>query len=368
MAPRAKRVRKVGVLTGGGDCPGLNAVIRAVVKPLLFQHGFRALGIHDGFLGLIEKSAEELAWGNVSGILTVGGTILGASNAADPFHYPVRGRGGNVETRDVSARAVANYRSMGLDALVAIGGEGTMHIAHGLARLGLNVVGVPKTIDNDLYETDYTFGFNSAVNVIAEALDRLHTTAQSHHRVMVIETMGRYAGWLALAGGIAGGGDVILLPEIPYDIGKVCEVCVGRSKRGKRFTIVVVAEGAKPKGGDLVVQEHDPQRTDPVRLGGVANVIAGQITERAGLETRVTVLGHLQRGGSPCPFDRILATRLGVEAARLVAAGRYDRMACLKGDTITSVPIQKAIDKLKTVPPGHNMVLTARAVGTSFGD
>jgi 6-phosphofructokinase 1 len=257
---------------------------------------------------------------------------------------------------------------MGLDALVAIGGDGTMNIAHKLVQLGLDVVGVPKTIDNDLYETDYTFGFNSAVSVIAEALDRLHTTAQSHHRVMVIETMGRYAGWLALAGGIAGGGDVILLPEIPYDIGKVCEVCVARSKRGKRFTIVVVAEGAKPKGGGLVVQERDPQRTDPVRLGGVANVVARQITEMSGLETRVTVLGHLQRGGSPTPFDRILATRLGVEAARLVAAGQYDRMACLKGDAISSVPIQKAINKLKTVPPDHNMILTARAVGTSFGD
>ena len=368
MARRARRQRKVGVLTGGGDCPGLNAVIRAVVKPLLLEHGFRAFGFLDGFLGLIEKSARELHAPDVSGILAVGGTILGTSNAADPFRYPVRIPGGGFEHRDVSRRAVANCRSLGIDALVAIGGEGTMNIAYGLQKLGLPVVGVPKTIDNDLQETDYTFGFDSAVTVIAESLDRLHTTAQSHHRVMVLETMGRYAGWLCLSGGVAGGGDVLLIPEIPYDIDKVCEVCVKRSKRGKRFTLVVIAEGAKPKGGDLVVQEHDSQRTDPVRLGGVANVIAKEITRRTSLETRVTILGHLQRGGSPTPFDRVLATRLGVEAAHLVAEERYGRMACLKGNEITSVPIQKAVRGIKTVPLDHNLIRSARSVGTSFGD
>jgi ATP-dependent phosphofructokinase / diphosphate-dependent phosphofructokinase len=206
------------------------------------------------------------------------------------------------------------------------------------------------------------------VNVISEAVDRLHTTAQSHHRVMVLETMGRYAGWLALTGGIAGGGDILLIPEIPYRVENVCEACLARSRKGKRFSIVVVAEGAKALGGDLVVQEKDPTRTDPIRLGGVANLLARQITEEAGLETRVTVLGHLQRGGSPTPFDRVLATRFGVEAARLVAAGDYGKMACLKGVDIRSVPIAKAISRLKTVSPDGNLVKTARSVGTTFGD
>jgi len=368
MARRTKRQRKVGVLTGGGDCPGLNAVIRAVVKPLIFEHGFRAVGFHDGFLGVIQKSARELDVMDVSGILAVGGTILGTSNAADPFHFAVPGPGGAVVHEDVSKKTLENCRALGVDALVAIGGDGTMSIAHRLGKLGLPVVGVPKTIDNDLAETDYTFGFDSAVAVVSEALDRLHTTAQSHHRVMVIETMGRYAGWLALKGGIAGGGDVLLIPEIPYEIEKVCDVCLRRSKKGKRFTLVVVAEGARARGGRLVVEERDPKRTDPVRLGGVSGVLARQITEKTGLETRVTVLGHLQRGGSPTAFDRALATSLGVEAARLVALEEYGRMACIREGRITSVPIARAIRRLKTVPPDDNLVRTARAVGTSFGD
>jgi phosphofructokinase-like protein len=358
MAKRSKRARRVGLLTGGGDCPGLNAVIRAVAKSLLFEHGFEVVGIEDGFLGMIEGRGRDLHSNDVSGILQVGGTILGTSNAADPFRFPVKGRGGSVEHRDVSVQSIRNCRgTFGIEALVAIGGDGTMSIAHRLGKLGLPVVGVPKTIDNDLEETETTFGFDSAVNVISEALDRLHTTAQSHHRVMVVETMGRYAGWLALTGGIAGGGDILLIPEIPYSIESVCEACLARSRRGKRFSIVVVAEGAKARGGDLVVMEKDATRTDPLRLGGIGNLISRQITERAGLETRVTVLGHLQRGGSPTPCDRVLATRFGVEAARLVAAGDYGKMACLKGATITAVPIAKAISRLKTVP-----------VGTSFGD
>ncbi len=367
MAPR-KKERKVGLLTGGGDCPGLNAVIRAVAKSLLIEHGFRVIGFEDGFLGMITGRARELHSNDVSGILAVGGTILGTSNAADPFRYPVKSRGGAVEHVDASARSIKNCRSFGIDSLVAIGGDGTMTIAHRLEKLGLPVVGVPKTIDNDLAETDYTFGFDSAVNVISEAVDRLHTTAQSHHRVMLLETMGRYAGWLALTGGISGGGDVLLIPEIPYGIENVCEACLARSRKGKRFSIVVVAEGAKRRGGEMVVQERDPHRTDPLRLGGIANVLARDITEMAGLETRVTVLGHLQRGGSPTPFDRVLATRFGVEAARLVSSGDYGKMVCLKGSTIASVPISKAIAKLKTVPPGGNLVLTARSVGTQFGD
>jgi ATP-dependent phosphofructokinase / diphosphate-dependent phosphofructokinase len=369
MAKRTRRARAVGLLTGGGDCPGLNAVIRAVAKSLLFEHGFRVIGIEDGFQGMIEGRGRELRSNDVSGILQVGGTILGTSNAADPFRYAVAGRGGAVECRDVSVQAIRHCRrTFGIDALVAVGGDGTMKIAHRLAKMGLPVVGVPKTIDNDLAETDSTFGFDSAVTVISEAVDRLHTTAQSHHRVMLVETMGRYAGWLALTGGVAGGGDILLIPEIPYRIENVCEACLARSRRGKRFSIVVVAEGAKAVDGDLVVQEKDPTRTDPLRLGGIANVIARQISERAGLETRVTVLGHLQRGGSPTPFDRVLATRFGVEAARLVGAGDYGKMACLKGVDIAAIPIARAISRLKTVPPDGNLVRTARSVGTSFGD
>ncbi len=368
MAQQVKQPRKVGILTGGGDCPGLNAVIRAVAKSLIFEHGFEVVGILDGFQGLVEGNAKELGSDDVSGILAVGGTILGTTNAADPFRYPVKRPDGKVEHKDESAQAIKNCEAFGIDSLVTIGGDGTMHIAHRLGKLGLPVVGVPKTIDNDLAETDYTFGFHSAVTVITEAIDRLHTTAQSHHRVMVVETMGRYAGWLALNGGIAGGGDVILIPEIPYSLEKVCEVCVKRSKKGKRFSIVVVAEGVKREGGKMVVQDLDPLRTDPVRLGGIGNVLAQDITQCGGLETRVTILGHLQRGGSPTPFDRVLATCFGVEAARLVSSGEFGRMACLQKGEITSVPMERAVSRLKTVPPDHNLVRTARSVGTSFGD
>jgi len=364
----ARKIRKVGILTGGGDCPGLNAVIRAVAKSLIFEHGIQVVGILDGFQGLLEEKARELSSWDVSGILAVGGTILGTTNAADPFQYPVKVEGGKVEKRDCSDRAIQNAGALGLDCLVAIGGDGTMSIAHRLGELGLPVVGVPKTIDNDLAETDYTFGFHSAVTVITEAIDRLHTTAYSHSRVMLVETMGRYAGWLALTGGLAGGGDVLLIPEIPYSLEKVCEVCQGRLRDGKRFTIIVVAEGAKEKGGDWVVQERNASRTDPIRLGGVARVLARDITEKTGLETRETILGHLQRGGSPTPFDRVLATCFGVEAARLVASGMYGRMSCLQKGEITSVPISQAVARLKTVPPDHNLVKTARSVGTSFGD
>ncbi len=368
MAKKPKRGRKVGLLTGGGDCPGLNAVIRAVAKSLIYEHDIGVVGIEDGFQGLIEGAARELRSNDVSGILQVGGTILGTSNAADPFRYPVKARSGEVTLRDVSAQALKNAKRLGIDGLVAIGGDGTMNISHRLGELGLPVVGVPKTIDNDLAETDYTFGFDSAVTVISEAIDRLHTTAQSHHRVMVIETMGRYAGWLALTGGVAGGGDIILIPEIPYTLENICEACLARSKKGKRFSILVVAEGAKPRGGELVVQELDPTRTDPIRLGGVAHLLAKEITERCGLETRVTILGHLQRGGSPSPFDRVLATRFGVEAARLVSRGHFGRMVCLRGVDIASVPISTAVSHRKTVDPDHNLVRTARSVGTSFGD
>jgi phosphofructokinase-like protein len=359
--------RRVGILTGGGDCPGLNAVIRAVVKTAIFECGWEAIGIRDGFRGLIDNDTVRMRRNDVSGILTQGGTILGTSNTANPFCHRVETRGG-FEERDVSDLVVRNARALNLEAIVCIGGDGSMNVAKGLAEKGLPMVGVPKTIDNDLAETDVTFGFDSAVQCVSDALDRLHSTAMSHHRVMVVETMGRYAGWLALAGGIAGGGDVILIPEIPYRIETVCEVVSKRSREGKRFSIVVVAEGAKPRGGEVVVERRVEGSPDPIRLGGISAVLAAQIENRTGLVTRYVVLGHLQRGGTPTAFDRILATRYGAEAARMAAQGRTGHMVCLKGTSIRSVPIEKAVARLRLVPRNHHLIQVGRAVGTSLGD
>ena len=293
---RGKQIKRIGILTGGGDCPGLNAVIRGVTKPALDQ-GLKVMGILDGFEGLVIGKAIQLYDKDVSGILSQGGTILGSSNKGDPFHWPVE-VDGKIKIVDKSKEAIEHYDAWGLDALIAIGGDGTMHISNGLASLGMNVVGVPKTIDNDLEATDLTFGHDSAVYVITEAIDRLRTTASAHHRVMVIETMGRYAGWLALNGGLAGGADIILLPEMPFEWKAIYEKVKRRSMMGKKYSIVCVAEGAKPKGGKLVVKKTDAKRTDPIQLGGVAEVVAKNIEDNTGLETRYTVLGHLQRGGS----------------------------------------------------------------------
>ncbi|MBN1420455.1 MAG: ATP-dependent 6-phosphofructokinase [Planctomycetes bacterium] len=366
MAKR-RSMKRIGILTGGGDCPGLNAVIRAVVKTALFEYGWEAIGIQDGFSGLIENRTMLLHRNDVSGILTRGGTILGTSNTANPFRYGVEGPKGMV-MKDVSARVVRNVRAMSLDALVCIGGDGTMHISRGLCEKGVPVVGVPKTIDNDLAETDVTFGFDTAVQTISNALDNLHATAMSHHRVMVVETMGRYAGWLALAGGLAGGGDVILIPEIPYRMEAVCGEVLRRSRAGKRFSIVVVSEGAKPRGGTLTVERRVEKSTDPIRLGGIGAKLASEIEERTGLESRYVVLGHLQRGGTPTAFDRILATRFGAAAAHLAIAGRIGRMVCLKGSDIRSTSLAKAVARLKTVSRSHPFVRAARDVGTRFGD
>ncbi len=365
MAKKSK-VRRVGVLTGGGDCPGLNAVIRAVAKTAMNVYGAEVVGIRDAFLGFGEGEAVELDYRDVSGILTQGGTILGTSNRHNPFEYPVTRRGKRV-FRDQSGKVLANARRWKLDGVVLIGGDGTMNIGHQLARKGLPVVGVPKTIDNDLAETDVTFGFDTAVSIVTEALDRIHTTAMSHHRVMVVETMGRYAGWIALYAGVAGGGDVILIPEMPYDLAKIVEVVEGRSKVGKRFSIVVVAEGARPKKGSMVVERILEDSHDPIRLGGVGAKLARDIEDACGLVTRYTILGHLQRGGTPTAFDRILATRFGHQAMELVARGRFGRMVCLKGQDVASVPMARAVARLKLVPRSHPLIKAARAVGTSFG-
>jgi 6-phosphofructokinase 1 len=359
--------KRIAILTAGGDCPGINAVIRAVAKTAVNDYGMEVVGIEDGFLGLIEEKWRVLAYNEVSGIITLGGTILGTSNKANPFQYAAASGEGEPEFTDVSDRAVRNFERLKASALIAIGGDGTLAISSKLAEKGVPVVGIPKTIDNDVDCTDFTFGFDSAAATAAEALDKIHTTAQSHHRVMVVEVMGRYVGWLALYSGVAAGGDVILIPEMPFDLEVICRRVMERSHRGKRFSIVVVAEGAKSAGGDLVVRKVVRESTDPVRLGGIADVLADQIEDRTGLETRVTRLGHLQRGGTPTAFDRVLATRFGTEAMKVAEGGGRDLVVALKGQDIVTVPLGEVTARLKTVPPDHHVIECATAVGTCFG-
>ncbi len=362
------KLKRIGIITGGGDCPGLNAVIRAVAKSAMGEYGATVIGIQDGFEGFVEGRMHEISNKEVSGILSQGGTILGTSNKGDPFHYPEEGLDGEIKIVDESARVMRNYRRWGLDALIAIGGDGTMHISNKLANLGMNIVGVPKTIDNDLEATDLTFGYDSALYVATEAIDRLHTTGSSHHRVMVIEVMGRYAGWIALGAGLAGGADIILLPEIPFTWESIYLKVKERSLHGKRFSIVCVAEGAKPADGDIVIKEMDVKRTDARRLGGIGELIGNCIAQDTGLETRVTVLGHVQRGGTPTPFDRNLSTKFGFKACQLAAEGKFGHMVALKGNRIEAVTIKQAVAKQKLVPLDCDEVLAAKAVGTSFGE
>lgn len=359
------KVKRIGVLTGGGDCPGLNAVIRGVTKPA-DDYGMSVFGILDGFEGLVEGKAKELNNEDVSGILARGGTILGSSNKGDPFHWPVS-RDGKIEILDKSKEALRNYQAWGLDALIAIGGDGTMHICNKLSGLGMNIIGVPKTIDNDLEGTDQSFGHDSAIYVVSMALDRLHTTASSHHRVIVVEVMGRYAGWIALNGGLAGGADIILIPEFPFSWKKIYDKILKRELMGKKFSLVCVAEGAKPLDGNMVTKADDIKRTDPVRLGGIGELVAKNIEENTGRETRVTVLGHLQRGGSPTPYDRILSTKFGAFAIELAARKKFGRMVALKGSEVKNVLIKEAISKQKLVSQDNQAVMAARAVGISFG-
>ena len=354
-------VKRVGLLTGGGDCPGLNAVIRGVTKCLIRTHGIEVVGIRDGYRGLIERDVVPLDYGTVSGILTRGGTILGSSNKANPFQYYGQNKA------DVSDAVLDYCRELGLECLVAIGGDGTLSIAHDLSCKGLPCVGVPKTIDNDLMGTDRTFGFDTAVAVATDAIDRLHTTAQSHQRVIVLETMGRNAGWIALHAGTAGGADVILLPEYPFQLEQILEVCRQRENDNRKFTIIAVAEGARPQGGDLTVAAFDKDKTDPVRLGGIARVLEQQLGDQLDSEVRATILGHVQRGGSPTPFDRVLATSFGAEAARLVAAEQFGFMVALQGRAMKSVPLEIVANQQRKVRADDVVVQAALAVGTSFG-
>jgi 6-phosphofructokinase 1 len=361
-----KTIKRIGILTGGGDCPGLNAVIRSVAKPAMKYFNASVIGILDGFEGFVEGKMRELSSLDVSGIINLGGTILGTSNKGDPFHFPKESPTG-ITISDCSQQVIDHYRAWGLDALVAIGGDGTMNIAYKLSKLGLNIIGVPKTIDNDLEATDVTFGYDSALAVATEAIDRLQTTASAHHRVIVLEVMGRYAGWIALGAGLAGGADVILIPELPFRWDSIFD-CVKRRSTGARFSIICVAEGAKPYGGDLVIKEKDNKRTDPVRLGGIADLIAMRIHEETHLETRVTVLGHLQRGGSPTAFDRILATKFGAMALQAVSEQRFGCMVSLQGRDVVTVRLEDAVRRQRLVPLDSQMIIAARAVGTCMGD
>ena len=362
---RAKR-RRLGILTGGGDCPGLNAVIRAVVKtaaPLEWE----VVGISDGFDGLIlPGKARRLMLEDVRGILPRGGTILGTTNRGNPFAYPVQD-GDTRRTEDRSQQAIETVRSLALDALIVIGGDGSLTIAHKLGQLGLPIVGVPKTIDNDISATDVTFGFDTAVSTACDAIDKLHTTAESHHRVMVIELMGRNAGWIALEAGLAGGGDIILIPEIPFCLQRVADTIAARDKLGRNFSIVVVAEGAIPVDGQQITQPGSDTQ-GATRLGGVGNWLVEQLAARTEHEVRVTTLGHLQRGGSPTAFDRILGTRYGVAAVEAVSHGSFGEMVALHGAEIVTVPLAEAVGVTKLVPRDGPLVTVARRLGIGFGD
>lgn len=336
-------MKNIGILTGGGDCPGLNAVIRAVVRKAL-NYGYTCQGIRYGWKGLIEGLIEPLDLNSISGILHRGGTILSTSRT-NPFKVP----NGEEKIKE-------NLAKFNIDVICAIGGEDTLGIAHKLSEKGIKVVGIPKTIDNDLNATDFTFGFDTAVNIAMEAIDRLHTTAESHNRVIVVEVMGRHAGWIALYAGLAGGADVILIPEKPFDLDEVANIIKKRHERGKNFSIVVVSEGAKiktedavDKDGSLILSSLKKDAFGHVRLGGIGNVLADEIEKRTGFETRATILGHIQRGGSPTAYDRVLGSRFGVAAVDLIKQEKFGHMVALKGNEIVDVPLIEAVGELKLV-------------------
>jgi len=362
-----KAIRRIGIFTGGGDAPGLNAVVRGVVKSAIHKHGWQVFGFYDAFRGLVRGDGRWLKWDDVSGILTQGGTILGTTNRDNPFDYVDDHRFPD-KRRNAAADVVVNYRRLKLDAVVAVGGDGTLTCAHQMSKLGLRLVGVPKTIDNDVRGTELTFGFNTAMNTATEAVDKLHTTAFSHHRVMLLEVMGRTAGWLALGAGVAGGGDVILIPEIPYRVEAVCAKIRERVKRGKHFSIVVVSEGAKPLGGQVVIRQRVAGSPEAIRLGGISAVLAQQIEQCTGIETRYTILGHLQRGGAPSPFDRVLATEFATAAVELLGAGKFNHMVCLRNGRLSSVPLSVPGSRPRVITANCRAIQLARDTGISFGD
>lgn len=357
---------KIAVNTGGGDAPGLNAVIRGIVLAAS-QNKWEVYGIKYGYQGLIDtKQIVHLTPESVWDITNIGGTILGSASKGNPFSYPVKASDGSIVETDISDEVVSNFKALGFDALIAIGGDGSLRIASKFMKKGIPIIGIPKTIDNDISSTVVTFGFDTAVSTATEAIDKLHTTASSHDRVMVVEVMGRYAGWIALYSGISGSADVILIPEILFDIDKVCKKVRQLELMGQNYAIVVVAEGAIPVGGELTVIEKRPGAE--VRLGGIGQKVADAIEKRTGKETRAIVLGHLQRGGAPTTFDRILCLRFGTAAIRLIEKGMFGYMVALHPPEICAVPIEEAIGELRTVPPDSDVILTARSLGISFGD
>ncbi|MCK4761559.1 MAG: 6-phosphofructokinase [Candidatus Aminicenantes bacterium] len=362
------KIKRIGILTGGGDCPGLNAVIRAVVRTAALQYGIEVYGILDGYYGLINNKIKKLEINDVAGILPRGGTILGTSNRDNPFKYAEPNSNGKKEYKDVSHRVIETIENNRLDVLITVGGDGTNAIANRLFEThNIPVIGVPKTIDNDLNGTDVTFGFDTALTVATSSVDKIHSTAESHHRIMVIEVMGRYAGWIALGAGMGGGGDVILIPEIPFRLEKIKEKIDERTKRGKRFSLIVAAEGAKPEGGEMVYARKVDDPNDPIRLGGISQYVGNRIEDMTGIETRYTILGHVQRGGSPTAFDRILATRFGYHAVEAACEKKFGYLVGLRGQDIKLTPIEEAVAVPRRVAPDCDLIKTAMAVGTNFG-
>jgi 6-phosphofructokinase 1 len=358
---------KLAINTGGGDAPGLNAVIQAVTLAAE-RRGWEVYGIQSGYAGLLDTTRiRRLTPERVAGIASLGGTILGTTNRGNPFRFPTRGADGTITEHDISDQLVANFRTLGLDVLVAVGGDGSLGLASQLSHKGMPVIGVPKTIDNDLTATFSSFGFDTAVQTATDAIDKLHSTASAHERVLVVEVMGRYAGWIALHSGMAGSADVILIPEIPFDLGKMCAHLQANEQRGKRYGIVVVAEGACPKDGKPLLRVG-PGAGEPARLGGIGEWVANEIAQRTGKETRSLVLGHLQRGGSPTPWDRLLALRFGAAAVRFIADGKRNVMVSYKPPDMVPVPLEDAVSRMKLVPVESDTVLACRDIGISFGD
>lgn len=362
------QIKRIAILTGGGDCPGLNAVIRAVTKTAILQYGYEVIGYRFGYRGLYNNDYINLDVDTVENILHKGGTILWSSNKDNLFDYIVEENGKKVK-KDVSDVAVENLKKENVDALVIVGGDGTLTSARDFARKGVNVIGVPKTIDNDLGSTDFTFGFNTAIGIVTDCLDRLHTTAESHHRILISEVMGRNAGWIALHSGIAGGAHIILIPEIPYSIDKIVEKINERKAKGYKYTLIVVSEGAKSITGETVVAKVVEDSPDPIRFGGVANKIASDLEKKiTDQEIRSTILGHIQRGGNTSTYDRVLSTRYGAAAARFINEGKFGNMVCLKGDEISCVPLEDVIGKEKYVNPDNELVKISKSMGIGFGD
>ncbi|MBC8288044.1 MAG: 6-phosphofructokinase [Nitrospinae bacterium] len=361
-------LKRVGILTGGGDCSGLNAVIRAVTRSAIISHGAEVIGIEEGFEGLIFDRNRKLTVAGTKDILPLGGTILGTTNKGDPFAYRHFDKDGRLTIQDYSQKTIENFKRLELDCLFVVGGDGTLQLGYKFFEKGFPVIGIPKTIDNDLVGTDYTFGFQTAVQIACDALDRLQTTGESHHRVMVLEVMGRGTGWIALEAGISGGAHVILIPEISYDLGKVLEKIHLRKEGGSPFSVIVVAEGAKEIGGEAITSEAASTRLQGVaQLGGVGDHIARQLSDRINLEVRCTVLGHTQRGGTPLAFDRILGTRLGTQAVEAAAEGKFGTMVALKSQDIVLVPLESLAGIVRYVPADGQLVRTAELIGICLG-